>query len=109
MRTVYAGHVQYRAWLEHAAITTHLHTGASGPVQQQHSIVHHLVRQLQLAALLQDAAHHGSALLQEGHAHVLQHQVVAGLEPPDCLERRLTVLLGSQLHLLHCTGLLQGG
>lgn len=49
--------------------------------------MHDLIRQLQLPTLLQDAADHGSALLQERHAHVLQDKVVAGLKPPHCLER----------------------
>jgi hypothetical protein len=49
--------------------------------------MHDFVRQLQLPTLLQYAANHSSALLQERHAHVLQDKVVASLKPPNCLKR----------------------
>lgn len=85
---------------------THLHPSAASTVQQQHSVMHNLIRQPQLPSLLQDAANQRPALLQERHAHVVQCQVVAGLKPTHCIKGRLAVLLRAQLELLHCTALL---
>jgi hypothetical protein len=75
----------------------HLCRSAGGAVQQQHAIMHHLILQPQRCAFLQQAGHQAGAVLQVAQAHVLQHQVVAGLKALHRTKRLAALLLRERL------------
>eukprot|EP00878_Enallax_costatus_P025905 GHUV01027759.1.p2 GENE.GHUV01027759.1~~GHUV01027759.1.p2 ORF type:complete len:121 (+),score=5.11 GHUV01027759.1:1248-1610(+) len=63
--------------------------------------MNHLVLQAQLTASVQQATNQRGPQLRVLRRHVLQRQVMTGLEALDCIKRLTALRLGSPLALTH--------